>query len=116
MDNREESKNRLEFLTDHFFDQMRHDASIESPYYTDKEYAGNIARDYLDEHPDFETPPMDERGCYIYSDELLRKLEDYCDEKCEYYGYDGSDYDYDDDDDDYFVDDLYKEKADEKEL
>ncbi len=81
---------KLEFLTDHFFDLMRHDSSIEAPYYQDREYARNIAMDYLDEYPEFKIPPMVD-GMYVYDEEMLDELEEYCFRKCESYGYDGSD-------------------------
>lgn len=91
-----ETDPKLEFLTDHFFDLMRHDSSIEPPYCQEKEYAENIARDYLDEHPEFEVPPM-VNEMYVYDNVPLDELKEYCFSQCAAYGYDGSDEEYDED-------------------
>ena len=85
-----------EFLTDYFFDLMRRDSYIVSPYNEDKNYAYDIALEYLNEHPDFTTPPRDTNGCYIYNDTMLEELDRYCEDKCEALGYDGSDLENDD--------------------
>ena len=90
---------KVQFLTDIFFNKMRHDSSIVYPYYKEPEYAGNIARDYLNDNPDF-TVPHTKSSIYEISDELLDKLETYCEEKCSYYGYDEEDDEEDDEEED----------------
>lgn len=82
----------LEYLTDHFFDLMRHSGNIVYPYYMETEYAENIAKDYLEEHPAFKVPPMED-GIYVFDETLYDSLNDYCEKKCTEYGYDGSDFD-----------------------
>ena len=76
-----------ELLVDIFFNRMHHNSAIDYPYYADPEYAHNIANDYTKEHPEFQIPPKDNNNSYIFSPELLQELKDYCDKRCEYYGY-----------------------------
>ena len=81
---------KLDFLTNIFFDQMRHDASIVYPYYCEKEYAQNIATGYLNDHPNFKMPNMI-NGIYNLTTTFMEKLETYCDKKCDYYEYNKED-------------------------
>ena len=89
-------KAKLELLTDNFFDIMRHSSAIVSLYYEDNEYAGYIAEDYLNEHPEFSIPPM-KNGIYVFDEVLYKNLNEYCDKKCTEFGYDDDSWDdYDD--------------------
>ncbi len=92
LDEDDEGDEAVQFLTEHFFDLMRHNSSIVWPYYEDREFAENIALEYIADHPDFTVPPMTD-GIYVYTDRMLNELENYCNEKCAAYGYDGSDSD-----------------------
>ncbi len=77
-------------MTNHFFNLMKDDPDIASPYNEDRNYAHNIALEYLNEHPDFAIPPMD-NGHYLYSNTMLEELETYCADKCRDLAYDGYD-------------------------
>ena len=81
---------KLEYLTDEFFDIMRHDSSIASPYYEEREYAGNIAFDFIMDNPEFEIPPMKD-GIYEFNEAMHNNFKEYCSRKCKEYGYERED-------------------------